>query len=82
MAAPTCSKCGDTRWVRYLSETLDGDFEEAFRLCTCNYEPEGPGERAHERSMYGEIALESRLFLTPRIVTLKIGVELDAAALW
>ena len=40
MAASSCSECGDTRWVRYLSETVDGSFEEAFRLCPCNYEPE------------------------------------------
>jgi hypothetical protein len=37
MAAPTCPWCGGRRWVRYLSETTDGDFEEAFRLCPCNH---------------------------------------------
>ena len=40
MATSSCSKCDDTRWVRYFSETMDGSFEEAFRLCPCNYEPE------------------------------------------
>ena len=40
MAAPTCSRCGGRRWVRYFSETRDGTFEEAFRLCPCNYKPE------------------------------------------
>ena len=39
MTAPSCSECGDTRWVRYFSETMGGSFEEAFRLCPCNYEP-------------------------------------------
>jgi hypothetical protein len=39
MAAPTCSRCGGRRWVRYLSETRDGNFEEAFRLCPCNHMP-------------------------------------------
>ena len=79
MAAPTCSKCGGTRWVRYFSETLDGGFEEAFRLCSCNYAPEGQGERARERSERAEIALECRLPLASQTVTLRIGVELDAA---
>jgi hypothetical protein len=46
MAAPTCSECGGRRWVRYFSETTDGDFEEAFRLCPCNHEAEARGERA------------------------------------
>jgi hypothetical protein len=79
MAAPTCSKCGGTRWVRYFSETLDGGFEDAFRLCSCCYAPEGQGERARERSERVEIALECRLPLASQTVTLRIGVELDAA---
>jgi hypothetical protein len=41
MAAPTCLHCGDRRWVRYFSETRDGEFEEAFRLCPCNHRPQG-----------------------------------------
>jgi hypothetical protein len=40
MAAPTCTWCGDRRWVRYFSETTDGDFEEAFKLCPCNHRPQ------------------------------------------
>ncbi len=40
MAAPTCLRCGGKRWLRYFSETTDGDFEEAFRLCPCNHNPE------------------------------------------
>ena len=58
---------------------LDGGFEEAFRLCSCNYAPEGQGERARERLERVEIALESRLPLASQTVTLRIGVELDAA---
>ena len=79
MIAPSCSKCGGTRWVSYFSETLDGNFEEAFGLCSCNYEPEGHGERARERTMCVEIALEGRPPLASQTVTLKIGVEPDAA---
>jgi hypothetical protein len=48
MAAPSCSACGGWRWVRYLSETTDGDLEEAFRLCPCSHEPNTRGEHAHE----------------------------------
>ena len=44
----SCSQCSDTRWVRYFSETTDGNLEEAFRLCPCNYEPEMPGQRGCE----------------------------------
>jgi predicted metal-binding protein len=49
MAAPTCPQCGGRRWVRYFSETTDGNFEEAFRFCSCNYKPEAQGEHARER---------------------------------
>jgi hypothetical protein len=38
------------RWVRYFSETTDGNLEEALRLCQCNYEPETQGERPREGS--------------------------------
>ena len=50
MAASSCSECGGRRWVRYFSETTDGNLEEAFRLCSCNYEPDTQGERAREWS--------------------------------
>ena len=48
MAASTCSRCGGRRWVRYLSETRDGNFEEAYRLCPCNHKSKVWGERARE----------------------------------
>ena len=48
MAAPTCSRCGGRRWVRYFSETTDGNFEEAFKLCPCNQTSKAQGERARE----------------------------------
>ncbi len=43
MSFPFCSECGGTRWVRYFSETMDGDFEEAFGLCSCNHRPKARG---------------------------------------
>ena len=49
MSAPTCSRCGGSRWVRYFSETTDESFEEAFRLCPCNHEPEARGEDRREQ---------------------------------
>jgi hypothetical protein len=55
MSAPFCLECDGTRWVRYLSETTNGDLEEAFRLCPCNHEPETRGERAHEEPERAEI---------------------------
>jgi len=48
MAAPTCSRCGGRRWVRYFSETMDGNFEEAFKLCPCNHKSEAWGKRARK----------------------------------
>jgi len=48
MAAPTCSKCEGRRWVRYFSETTDGNFEEAFKLCPCNHKSKSLGERPRE----------------------------------
>jgi hypothetical protein len=38
MTAPSCSECEGTRWVRYFSETMDGNVEVAYRLCFCNHE--------------------------------------------
>jgi len=48
MAAPTCPECGGRRWVRYFSETMDGNFEEAFRLCSCNHKSKAKGDSARE----------------------------------
>jgi len=48
MVALTCSECGGRRWVRYFSETTDGNFEETFRLCSCNRKPEAGDEPACE----------------------------------
>ena len=55
MSAPSCLECGGTRWVRYFSETTNGDLEEAFRLCPCNHEPETRGERSREEPEPSEI---------------------------
>jgi hypothetical protein len=54
-SAASCSACGGTRWVRYLSETTDGDLEEAFRLCPCNHNPDTRGEHAHEEPERAEM---------------------------
>lgn len=78
---PSCTSCGGTQWVRYFSETLDGDFEEAFRLCACNHAPVGQvgqGERARGKP---EIVLTGRLRLAARDVTLEISVNPDSATL-
>jgi hypothetical protein len=55
MSSPSCSECSGTRWVRYFSETTNGDLEEAFRLCPCNHEPETRGERSREEPEPSEI---------------------------
>jgi hypothetical protein len=48
MAVSTCSRCGGKGWVRYFSETTDGNFEEAFKLCPCNHKSIVWGERTRE----------------------------------
>ena len=48
MSAPTCLRCRGSRWARYFSETTDGNFEEAFRLCPCNHEAKARGEECYE----------------------------------
>src|SRR5215212_11197100 len=30
---PLCRECGGTGWIPYRSETVDGELEEAYRLC-------------------------------------------------
>ena len=34
-----CRGCDDTGWMSYHSETVDGEFEEAYRLCSNCYAP-------------------------------------------
>src|SRR5215211_6954045 len=34
-----CRECDGTGWVSYRSETVDGDFEEAYRLCSKGHAP-------------------------------------------
>ncbi len=53
-AHPFCLKCSGTRWVRYFSETTDGNLEEAFGLCPCNYESEIRSERGCKESEHVE----------------------------
>jgi hypothetical protein len=72
---PSCTSCGGTRWVRYFSETKDGDFEEAFRLCACNYAPVGQVGRGERACGKPEIVLTGRLRLAAHAVTLEICVD-------
>ncbi len=32
-AYPPCSECDGTGWILYRAETVDGELEEAYRLC-------------------------------------------------
>ena len=34
-----CCECDSTGWVLYRSETKDGEFEEAYRLCPKGHAP-------------------------------------------
>ena len=77
MATPTCLSCGGRRWVRYFSETTDGDFEEAFRLCPCNHGLEA----ARVADYYGEEPKWARNIskekpTSPRIGVIELHVEL------
>jgi hypothetical protein len=38
-APPRCRECDGTGWIPYRSETLDGEFEEAYHLCPGCYTP-------------------------------------------
>jgi len=75
MATVVCPKCGGKRWVRYFSETTDGNFEEAFRLCPCNRSPEARGEdRREEPRCTKKIAREKPA--SSRIGVIELRVEL------
>jgi hypothetical protein len=45
-----CRECDGTGWVLYRSETKDGEFEEAYRLC-----PKGHGPRYCMGSSRGQL---------------------------
>ena len=75
MSAPTCLWCRGSRWVRYFSETTDGNFEEPFRLCPCNHEPEARGEdRREEPEGARKVAREKSA--RHRIVVIELRVKL------
>ena len=38
-AHPLCRECDGTGWILYRSETVDGELEEAYRLCPSCYAP-------------------------------------------
>ena len=82
MINPSCACCSGTRWVCYFSETLDEDFEEAFRLCACNHGSEGQGELAREKPEIVELALTGRVCLAAHAVTLRISVGPNMTTLW
>jgi len=71
MVAPTCSRCGGRRWVRYFSERTDGNFEEAFRLCPCNHEAKARGQDRRE-----ELEGASEKPTRRRIVVIELRVKL------
>jgi hypothetical protein len=45
-----CRECDGTGWVLYRSETKDGEFEEAYRLC-----PRGHAPRSGMGSSSGDL---------------------------
>ena len=56
-----CRECDGTGWVLYRSETKDGEFEEAYRLC-----PKGHAPRYSMGSSCGH--------LCPRPATVRCGL--------
>ena len=75
MSAPTCSRCRGRRWVRYFSETTDGNFEEAFGLCSCNHRPEVRGENHREEPEYAKNVATEKL-ASRRIGAISLRIEL------
>jgi len=75
MSLPFCSECGGTRWVRYFSETMDGNFEEAFGLCPCNRQPHARGEDRRQEPE-GAARNITREKLVSRIRAIELRVEL------
>ena len=77
MAASSCAQCGGRRWVRYFSETTDGDFEEAFGLCHCNRQPEAWGAWGEDRREEpGGARNIARAKLVSRVRVIELHVEL------
>ena len=75
MATAVCPKCGGKRWVRYFSETTDGNFEEAFRLCPCNHQLGAwEKDRREEPGCTKKIAKEK--VASSRIGVIELRVEL------
>ncbi len=74
MAIPICSRCGGRRWVRYFSETKDGNFEETFELCPCNHQRGAWGEDRRKESECAENIAREKL-ASRRIGVIELRVE-------
>ncbi len=67
-----CSECGGKRWVRYFSETMEGDFEEAFGLCSCNHRPEARGENRCQEPQGARNIMREKMVGCIRAIELRI----------
>jgi hypothetical protein len=74
MSTPSCPKCGGTRWVRYFSETMDGDLEEAFGLCPCNRRTEVRGEDRREEPEGARNTAREKLVSGIRVIELRVDL--------
>jgi hypothetical protein len=72
MAASSCIQCGGRRWVRYFSETTDGNLEEAFRLCPCNHQPRARGEDRREEPECAKNIAREKLVSHIRLIELRV----------
>ena len=72
-AHSSCSECGGKPWVRYFSETADGDFEEAFGLCPCNNRrPQARGEDRRQEPQGARNIAREKLVGCIRAIELRI----------
>ncbi len=72
MSLPFCSECGGARWVRYFSETTDGDLEEAFELCPCNRQPHTRDEDRRQEPEGARNTARGKLVSRIRVIELRV----------
>ena len=75
MLASSCAQCGGRRWVRYFSETADGNLEEAFRLCPCNHQLGARGEDRREEPGCAKSIAREKPASSSRIRVIELRVE-------
>ena len=76
-----CRECDGTGWILYRSETVDGELEEAYRLCPGCYAPRHcmGFKTDHPCSRPGTVRYEVRYYCKEHIKVFRADLSVNRA---